>query len=95
MNRAITHLADVYVFRVEQVFVIPTLDRVYHSWLEIKQQCSRDVVVVISLIEEYVFSVISLRKTINQCGARLLYEEVMCCDRASYPYAAVHRSTDR
>lgn len=61
MGRA--DLADENVLRVEQVSVSLALYHVDHPRLEVQEQRSRDVVVVVRLIEENVFSVISLETT--------------------------------
>lgn len=56
----LSHLADENVFRVEQVSIALALDHVDHARLQVEQQSSRDVVVVVCLVEEDVFPVVPL-----------------------------------
>lgn len=53
-------LADVKILRVIQITIQPILDAVDDSWLKIDQDCPRDVVLIIRLVKEHIFSVVSL-----------------------------------
>ena len=44
------------------------LNRVYHTWLQVNQQCSRDIVVIISLVEKYVLAVLTLACVFFECS---------------------------
>lgn len=53
-------LGDIEVLWVVQVLVEPILDGVDDSGLQVDEECARDVVLIISLVEENILPVISL-----------------------------------
>lgn len=54
------------VFLVEQVSICACLDTVDYSGLKINHKISRDEVIVICLVEEHVFSIVSIAGIVMQ-----------------------------
>lgn len=60
------YLANEDVLWVEQVSVVFALYHVDHPRLQIEEQRSRNVVIIICLVEEDVFSIVPLPQNINK-----------------------------
>lgn len=60
MDALLVYLANEDVFRVEEITVPLALYHVDHTGLQVQQQRSRDVVVVIRLVEENILAVVTL-----------------------------------
>lgn len=54
------HLADEDVLRVEQIPVPLALDHVDHTGLQVQQQSSWNIVVVVGLVEKNILAIVSL-----------------------------------
>jgi hypothetical protein len=77
------------VFGVIQVSIEPVLDTVDDARLQINEKCARDVMLVVSLVEEDIFAIISLSRILFKYSisadtvlhAELLPKLVSNCDR--------------
>ena len=61
VSRATTVFADVEVLRVVEAGVQAILDAIDNTRLQIDQQSTRNVMLIVSLIEEDIFTVVALR----------------------------------
>lgn len=68
--RTVSYLADEDILRVEEISVSLALDHVDHAWLQVQQQGSRYVVVVVCLVEEHVFAVVPL--CVTSCHRQII-----------------------
>lgn len=64
-------LADENVLWVEKISVALALYHVDHSRFEVEQQRSRDVVVVVRLVEKNILTVVSLEVNSSEIGAQV------------------------
>jgi len=77
------------VFRVIQVGIKPVLDAVDDTRLQVDHKCARNIMLVVGLIEEDIFSIVSLSRVLFEntlsadtvLHAQLLPELVSNCDR--------------
>lgn len=63
-----THLADEDIFRIEEISVALALDHVDHAGLQVEQQSSRNVMVIVGLVEKNILPIVSLRGASRQPG---------------------------
>jgi len=53
-------LAHVEVLWVVKGAIETILNRVYHTWLQVNKKRSRDVMVIVSLVEKYILAILTL-----------------------------------
>ena len=59
--------ADVKILWVVEGAVKTVLNRVNHSWLQVNKQCTRYIVIIVSLVEKYVLAVFALTCILLEC----------------------------